>query len=769
MIENLLIVESPNKAKTIQNYLGNTFQVESCFGHISDLPKNNIGINIENNFQPEYIVLKEKIKIIEKLKSLVNKSKNIWLATDKDREGEAISWHLYRELSIKKDQIKRITFNEITKKAIIEAINNPRLINENLVNAQQARRIVDRLVGFKLSPILWKKIQTGLSAGRVQSIAVRLIVEKEEEIEAFNSKFFYKILAIFTNKYLDNIECELNKKLYTRDDVEHFLKSYSNKIYKISNILLKKYKKSPSPPFTTSTLQQEAYNKLNYSISRTMYLSQKLYEKGFITYMRTDNVIISNNAIEDIKSYIIELYGLKYLNIKKYINKNKSSQEAHEAIRPTNIKVKDININDKNQKNLYKLIWERTVSSQMSDMILEKTIIHIDFNSKNYKFISNEINKIIFQGFNKIKETNIQNNNEKKYSIHIYNNDNNDDNSLIIKKIYAIQKFSKYPSRYSEATLVKKLENLGIGRPSTYVPIISTIQKRNYVEIKSNPGLEKSYEIINIKNNIININFFKKKFNYDNNKMSPTNIGIMVNNFLKQYFYQIMDYNFTAKIEKNFDEIANGQKKWNKIIEIFYKKFQNTINEVNKNVERINNRFLGLDPISGEKVWVKMGKFGPIIQIGESNNKKKPKFIPLLKNQKINSICLNDILFFLKLPKILGLFNNIEISTNIGIYGPYIKYGKEYFSIDYENNNIINPTDITLDKAIEIIEKKNKEREKNIICSFDNINPSIKILNGKYGPYIRYNKKNFKLSKNIDLKNITLDQCKNIISKSKKK
>lgn len=758
MIKNLVIVESPTKAKTIQNYLNiNDFQVVSTFGHISDLPKNNLGIDIKNNFDPKYIIINNKKEIVNYLRKLVNKSKLIWLATDEDREGEAISWHLYKELNIPDNKLNRIVFHEITKNSIINAIKNPRLINYNLVNAQQARRILDRLVGFNISPILWRKIKTGLSAGRVQSIAVRLIVEREKEINNFTCIYYYKVIIFLISKKGYEIKAELNQKINSKIEIKRLLNKCINEQFQINKIEIKKNKKKPLPPFTTSSLQQEAYKILNYSVAKTMYLAQELYEEGYITYTRTDSVHLSNEIISKIKEEINQLYGKEYFFYRKYINKIKSAQEAHEAIRPTNIKIIKIITKNIHKYKLYTLIWKRTIASQMSDAILKKILINIKSTISSFHFIyKKEI--IDFDGFLKIYNNEEEKNEEEKKNILLLNNKD----FLERKKILAIQTFKNPPSRYSEASLVKKLEELGIGRPSTYAPIIYTIQKRNYIEIKKYENIKKDYEIISLLEKTISSIKKEEVIKNNKNKIFPTDIGILVNDFLLKYFDKILDYGFTAKIEKDFDEIANGNKEWKKIIKSFYKDFSSILEYVSSNVERVQSkRFLGIDPISGEKVWARIGKFGSLIQIGEVVNNKKPKFASLLKNQNINSISLKDALKNFELPKKIGLYENIEILINIGRYGPYIKYGNNFFSI----KKIDDPFNITLNQAIDIIRIKIEENKKNIIKSFKYLDSYIEILKGKYGPYIKYCKKNYKISKNIEPINLTLEDCKIIISK----
>lgn len=754
MIKNLVIVESPTKAKTIQSYLNiNDFKVVSTFGHISDLPKNNLGIDIKNDFCPKYIIIKNKKEIVNSLRNLVNDSNIIWLATDEDREGEAISWHLYKELNIPDKKLNRIVFHEITKKSIIESIKNPRLINYNLVNAQQTRRILDRLVGFNISPILWRKVKTGLSAGRVQSIAVRLIVEREKKINNFPNIFFYKILIFLLSKNGEEIKAELNKKINSKSEAEILLKKCINEKFQINKIEIKKNKKKPLPPFTTSSLQQEAYKILNYSVAKTMFLAQNLYEEGYITYTRTDNVHISNDIISKVEKEIKKIYGKEYFCYRVYNNNIKSAQEAHEAIRPTNIEIFKINTKDIYKNKLYNLIWKRTIASQMSDAVFKKKIINIKSTISFIDFIYNQ-ETIDFYGFLKVYD-----NEKRKKNISLL--DFKDQEILERKKISAVQTFKTPPSRYSEASLVKELEELGIGRPSTYVPIISTIQKRNYIEIKKYEELEREYEIINIIDNKISYIKEKEFLKINKKRIHPTDIGILVNDFLLKYFSKILDYGFTAKIEKDLDEIANGKKEWIKIIKFFYEDFAPILEYVSTHVERFQSkRLLGIDPKSGEKVWARIGKFGSLIQIGEPINNKKPKFASLLKNQKIDSLSLEDALKNFELPKKIGSYEDKEILVNIGKYGPYIKHGDKFFAIKKYD-----PFNITINQAINIIITKIEESKKNIIKSFKYLDSYIEILNGKYGPYIRYSKKNYKISKNIEPVNLTLEDCKIIISK----
>ncbi|WP_185873623.1 type I DNA topoisomerase [Blattabacterium cuenoti] len=692
MKKNLVIVESPTKANTIKFFLGKDFDVVSSYGHLIDLPEKKIGINILKNFQPNYVILPKKRKIVKNFKSLIKNYHIIWLASDEDREGEAIAYQIYKTLKIPDKKFKRIIFHEITKKAILYAIKNPKLINYNLVYAQQARRILDRLVGFKLSPILWNKINAGLSAGRVQSPAVRLIVEREENIKNFIPISKYQIYGIFIHEKKTTFNAKFEKKIEDKKKVKEFLFSCIDTTFFVKKIILKKEKKTPPSPFTTSSLQQEACKKLNYSISKTMFLAQKLYEKGFITYIRTDSTNLSKDILLEIKKYIILSYGKEYFFTRKYLSKNKFSQEAHEAIHPTNISSNNfLKIKDIDQQRLYKMIWERTIIGQMSDTIFEIKNFYIkSLNLKNYFIYTQKT--IIFDGFMKIK--NLKNNNNfldlKKGTF------------LQKKEIIAKQIFTKNFPRYNEASLVNQLEKLGIGRPSTYVPIIYNIQKRNYVHLQKFIKKIKIQKFFTLKNNII----FEKKKEFteiEKNKFIPTEMGIITTNFLKKNFQDIIDYNFTANLEKNLDEIAQGNEFWNKIIKDFYDKFHKEIEYVKKNVTKINKkRFLGIHPISKKKIFSQIGRFGPIVQMGEFKDKEKPKFSPLLNSQNINTISLKEALKLLELPKSFGFFEKKEIFLKINKYNIYIFYDKKIIPI--EEKIFFNSFD--LEKAIHIIKNK---------------------------------------------------------------
>ncbi|QIK16676.1 type I DNA topoisomerase [Blattabacterium sp. DPU] len=697
MKKNLVIVESPTKAHTIQTFLGKDYYVVSSYGHIIDLPEKEIGIQIQKNFEPNYVIISRKKKIIQNLKILIKNHEIIWLASDEDREGEAIAYQIYKTFNILK--YKRIVFHEITKKAILNAIKNPRLIDYNLVYAQQARRIIDRLVGFQLSPILWKKINTGLSAGRVQSVAVRLIVEQENKIQNTTPTAVYQINGTFTNpKQKIIFNAKLEKKIEDKKKIKNILTSCINSTFTVKKILLKKEKKKPPLPFTTSSLQQEACNKLQYSISKTMFLAQKLYEKGFITYIRTDSTNLSESILSDIKNFILFSYGKKYLSIKNFSKKkNKFSQEAHEAIHPTIINSNQTYLDslDTFQKRLYKLIWERTIMGQMKDAIFEKKDVYIQPSQLKYCFI--HTNKtVLFDGFTKIlnkKEKEKSNINVSSIKIGSF---------LEKKEIIAKQTFKNHLYRYNEASLVKKLEKLGIGRPSTYVSVISTIQKRNYIDLYKISKKIETHEIFILKGNLITKKS-NQKIDIEKNKFYPTKMGIIITNFLKKNFHEIIDYNFTANLENNFDNIAKGKQSWIEIIKDFYNNFYKKLQYVQKNVEKIHKeRFLGKDPKSDKKIFAKIAKYGPVIQMGEFGKKNRPKFFPLLDKQNIETISLLEALKIIELPKLIGIFEKKEILLKINKYNIYIKYNNKSIPID---EKIFFNNSLNLEQAINIIIK----------------------------------------------------------------
>ena len=755
MSKNLVVVESPAKAKTIESFLGKDFKVVSSFGHIRDLPKKNMGIEIENNFKPNYEISLDKKKIVDDLLKFSKKSKIVWLATDEDREGEAISWHLYETLKLNKENTRRIAFNEITKKAITSAIENPREININLVNAQQARRVLDRIVGFKLSPVLWKKVKSGLSAGRVQSVAVRLIAERENEIKSFVKQDFFSANAVFITNEGEKINAYLNKDFDSLNSLRSFLNKKINAKFMIDSVIKKPSKKNPSPPFITSSLQQVASTKFGYSVSKTMTLAQRLYESGKITYMRTDSTNISDEARSNIKKYVIEKFGEKYHSPRNFSKKSKNAQEAHEAIRPTNMMLSEI---EGDESKLYNLIWKRTVASQMSEALSEITTINIfseDSDDKSHFFIcKGEV--ITFKGFLEVDPID-KKNNEILPSV-------NQNDELKSEFISARQKFKKPKGRFNEASLVKKLEELGIGRPSTYAPTISVIQKRGYVEKRDSDGNEREYLELILKDGKILENKRKENFGIEKRKLFPTDIGLVTNKFLMKHFSEIIDYNFTANVEEDFDNIAKGSSVWSEMIKAFYDKFDPEIEKVTEFAEKfVGARELGIDPKTGKKVYARIGRYGPMIQIGENDDEEKPKFTGLQKNQSIEDITLEQALKLFQFPKTIGVYQNKEVVIGRGRFGPYIKYDNAFISLKE-----IDPSSVTLNQSIELIEeKKSFDKQKNINI-FDNEAPKIEVLNGRYGPYIKSEGKNYKIPKDKDPKKLSRLDCLDLISKNKK-
>ncbi|MFL2604399.1 MAG: type I DNA topoisomerase [Flavobacteriaceae bacterium] len=757
MSKNLVIVESPAKAKTIEKFLGSDFKVTSCYGHIVDLPSKELGVNIDKGFQPKYIVSNDKKKVVTNLKSLAKNAEFVWLASDEDREGEAIAWHLSNALKLDDEKTKRIVFHEITKKAILDAIKNPRKINYDLVNAQQARRILDRLVGYQLSPVLWKKIKGGLSAGRVQSVSVRLIVEREREINSYSTSEYYKTNAEFLTsdgkKFKANLETEF--KLY--NEVEKFLQKNIKSEFSIISRTTKPALKSPAAPFTTSTMQQEASRKLSFSVSKTMTLAQRLYESGLITYMRTDSVNLSNEAKSQAKAEIIRRFGEKYYNAKDYKNKSSNAQEAHEAIRPTNFKVQNITA-DYDQKRLYELIWKRTISSQMSQAKLERTTLKVGSNSYENLFIAKgEI--LIFDGFLKVYLESLDEEEEKVQGIlpDVKIGDN-----LKLSSMESIQRFSRPPSRYTEASLVRKLEELGIGRPSTYAPTISTIQARGYILKGENEGIERNYKKIKLQQEKISSTIATEKVSSEKGKLIPSDIGIIVNDFLVNNFEEILNYNFTALVEKNFDKIASGNEDWSKMIENFYTKFQPVVEDVKENANRESGeRILGKDPKSGRTVRVRLGKFGPIAQIGVVEDEEKPVFASLQLNQTLESISLEEALILFKLPRKVGDYDGNEITANNGRFGPYIKYADSFVSIPKN----ISPFDIDLNMAIELIQEKEKANMP--IHEYKNF-PVTK-GKGRFGPFIKWNKLFINVNNKFDFENLSLEDIEFLIDDKLKK
>ena len=757
MPKNLVIVESATKAKTIEKILGQDFKVVSCVGHISDLPVKELGVDVENDFKPKYIIPTEKKTVIKDLKKYVSESDKVWLASDEDREGEAIAWHLYENLNLTNKDYDRIVFHEITKKAILAALDSPREINYNLVNAQQARRVLDRLVGYELSPVLWRKVKTGLSAGRVQSVSVRLIVEKEREIKNFLTNSTYKSIGTFKNSSGINLKAELNNKFDSDQEVKAFLQKNINSTYTVSNVEKKPAKKSPTPPFTTSTLQQEASRKLGFGVTRTMSTAQKLYEAGLITYMRTDSVTISEEAKSSILSKIESKYGDSYVNLRNYKNKNKSAQEAHEAVRPTDISVEDIS-SDYDQQRLYQLIWRRTISSQMSDAQIERTVVNIDSKSFDEIFVARgEVIK--FDGFLRVYNEGTDDETQEEKGILPQLNVNED---LDLINIISRESFSRPPSRYTEASLVKKLEELGIGRPATYATTISTIQNRGYVSKGDNEGQERTYKFIELKNGDIIESTSTEKTGSNKGKLVPTDIGIIVNDFLVDNFNNILDYGFTAEVEKSFDKIAEGNQNWTDIIKQFYTDFHTNVNIVKDTAERQSGeKILGDDPVSGRVVKVRLGKFGPIAQIGTVDDEDKPIFASLTTEQQLDTITLDEALELFKFPKEIGTYKGEFVTVNNGRYGPYLKYSSKSISIPRE----IDPHSVDIDSAIPLIEEKLKADEP------IHIYKDLPVTKGKgrFGPFIKWNEMFINVNKTYDFDNLTIDNIEELIELKLKK
>jgi len=754
MTKNLVIVESPAKAKTIEKFLGKDFTVKSSFGHVMDLSKKNLGVDIENGFIPNYEISIDKKKIVSELKKLAKNAEMVWLASDEDREGEAISWHLFNALNLDESKTKRIVFHEITKTAIVKAIENPRGIDKKLVDAQQARRVLDRLVGFELSPLLWKKVKPALSAGRVQSVAVRLIVEREEEIKNFKATSSYKVVAKFeveNNKGKAKFIAELPKRFKTKKEAIEFLERCKDAEFKILNVEKKPGKKSPAPPFTTSTLQQEASRKLGFSVGNTMRVAQKLYESGKITYMRTDSLNLSNLALGMAKKQITELYGEEYVKTRKFSTKIKGAQEAHEAIRPTYMNNKSAG-GDASQMKLYELIWKRTIASQMSDAQLEKTNVTVDISTTKEKLIAKgEVIK--FDGFLKVylESTDDENNDNQKNILPPLNKGE----KLQLNEMMADERFTKYSPRYTEASLVKKMEELGIGRPSTYAPTISTILKREYVVKEDRDGRKRDYNVIILKSKKINEEVRSEKTGFEKAKLFPTDIGSLVNKFLLEFFDNIMDYNFTASVEKEFDEIAAGQKKWNKMIKEFYGPFHAKVESTLENAKKYSGeRLLGVDPKTGLNIFVKIGRYGPIAQLGDTESEEKPKFAGLKKDQSIETLTLEEALELFKFPKNIGEYEEKEMTVAIGRFGPYVKHNSLFFSLSKTDN----PMSVTRERAIEIIEAKRQKDKENTIREFDK-DPTVKVLKGRFGAYIKIKTKNFKIPKGTDPESLSFKDC----------
>ncbi len=769
MIENLVIVESPAKAKTIEKFLGKDFQVKSSFGHIRDLAKKNLGIEIKKNYEPQYIVPDDKKAVVKELKKIAKEAKLVWLASDEDREGEAIAWHLMKVLDLDPQKVKRIVFHEITKEAIQTAIKNPRAIDENLVNAQQARRVLDRLVGFELSPVLWKKVKPSLSAGRVQSVAVKLLVEREREILNFKSESYYKISGFFKTIKNQELKAELSERIKSSDKTKELLEKCKDATFNIINVVKKPGKKSPAAPFTTSTLQQEASRKLGFSVAQTMAIAQKLYESGKITYMRTDSVNLSSMAIGTAKTVILSEYGEKYLKTRNFKTKSKGAQEAHEAIRPTFLDKQTVSGTDR-EKKLYELIWKRTIASQMSEAQLERTTITIDISNDEHNFIATgEVLK--FDGFLKVYFESTDDENEparlstdkagpagdqetKGLLPAVSKGENLDYNSIM-----AVERFTYSPPRYTEASLVKKLEELGIGRPSTYAPTISTIQNRGYVVKEDRPGRERHYISYVLENNQIKESKKKEITGTEKNKLFPNDIGMVVNDFLTDNFEDILNYNFTASVEEEFDDIANGKLSWSKMIDKFYKPFHKDVEDTLENSTRsVGERILGEDPVTGKPVTAKIGPYGPMVQIGTKEDEEKPKFASLQRGQLLETITLEEALELFKLPRELGLYEEKKVVVAIGRFGPYVRHDSKFVSLKKEDN----PYKIDLERAIELIEEKREKDRSKTIKIFEE-DTELQILNGRWGPYISYKKKNFRIPKGTNAEDLSLKQCMEII------
>lgn len=763
MVDNLVIVESPAKAKTIEKFLGKDFLVKSSFGHIRDLDKKDFGVDVANNFKPNYIVSADKKTVVKELKSLSKDAKMVWLASDEDREGEAIAWHLLDTLGLDEEKTKRIVFHEITKNAIQDAIKNPRKIDKNLVDAQQARRVLDRLVGFEVSPVLWKKVKPQLSAGRVQSVAVRLIVEREREIHNFNITSSYRVNAVFIvkdeNGNPTQLKAELNKRFDSKADAMAFLEKCKSAQYKVNDVTTRPTKRSPAPPFTTSTLQQEASRKLGYSVSQTMSVAQRLYEAGKITYMRTDSVNLSGLAINTAKAKINEMFGEKYAHTRQFKTSSKGAQEAHEAIRPTFMEHDTVS-GTKQEQRLYDLIWKRSIASQMSDALLEKTTVNIGISTTNEKFVAaGEVIK--FDGFLKVylESTDDEEENHKGDVLLPPINEND---ILTADHILAAQRFTLRPPRYTEASLVKKLEEQGIGRPSTYAPIITTIQNRGYVVKEDRPGNEREFTTLTLKSEKIKEAIKTENYGQEKSKLFPTDIGMVVTDFLLKNFNMIMDYNFTAKVEEQFDIIAEGKSDWGKMIGDFYLPFHQLVETTLQISEKANGeRILGTDPVTGKQVSVKIGRYGPLVQLGETGDvetDEKPKFASLQSGMHIETITIEEAMDLFKLPREVGTYEDKTVTVAIGRFGPYVRHNSKFVSLDKTDD----PYTVKLERAIELIEAKREKDRNAMIKTFDQ-EPDLVVLNGRWGPYISYKKKNYKLPKGTDGSALSFDDCMKIV------
>jgi len=765
MPTNLVIVESPAKAKTIEKFLGDDFKVLSSFGHIRDLSKKDFGVDISRHFQPVYEIPADKVKLVQELKSQAKKVETVWLASDEDREGEAIAWHLSEVLGLDKEHTKRIVFHEITKDAILSAIHHPRAIDINLVDAQQARRVLDRLVGFELSPVLWRKIKPSLSAGRVQSVAVRLIVEKERDIQRFEAEASFKISVTFTLTHADgattNLKADLAHRLKTREEAIAFLEKCRHSTFHIEDIVTKPGKKTPSPPFTTSTLQQEAARKLGFSVSQTMMIAQRLYESGKITYMRTDSVNLANLAINTAKAEIESMAGTRYVKVRRYQTKSKGAQEAHEAIRPTYMNIHSIEGNSQ-EKRLYELIWKRTIASQMADAAFEKTTVVIGMSTSSDKLEA--VGEVLtFDGFLKVYmesyDDDADNENSNKTLPSISQSD-----ILVLESASATERFTQKPPRYTEASLVRKLEELGIGRPSTYAPTISTIQQREYVNKEDREGQLRSYAFIELKGDKLCENVLSETVGSEKAKLFPTDIGIVVNDFLLDSFPDILDYNFTASVEKQFDQIADGDAQWAKVISDFYQTFHPSVEQASAwSKQKVGERILGNDPKTGRPVSVRIGRFGPVVQIGLAEDEEKPLFASLQGHQRLETITLEEALELFRLPRTAGEFEQKPVTIAIGRFGPYIRHNNQFVSIPKQYNAL----DITLEVCIELIENKRKAELRKIIKTFET--EGIQVLNGRFGPYFTQNSNNYRIPKSIDPSSLTVEECLKLIKEQGEK
>ena len=764
MQENLVIVESPAKAKTIEKFLGEDYKVMSSYGHIRDLKKKELSID-PKTLEPDYEIPDEKKKLVSELKSNAKKAKKIWLASDEDREGEAISWHLCEVLGLDEAKTNRIVFHEITKSAILDAIKSPRHLNMDLVNAQQARRVLDRLVGFKLSPVLWRKVKPALSAGRVQSVAVRLIVEREREIQAFHSEPYYRVNALFGITNADGsqseVKAELDTRFKTHEEAVAFLEQCKDAKFTVSNITKKPLRRTPAPPFTTSTLQQEAARKLGFTVSQTMMVAQRLYESGRITYMRTDSVNLSSLAINTSKDEIIKLWGKEYSKTRNYHTHAKGAQEAHEAIRPTFMSQAEID-GTAQEKRLYELIWKRTAASQMADALIDKTTVTIDIAGSQAKFIANgEV--VTFDGFLKVyRESTDEDDNNQEEATHMLPV-MQVGNVLERREITSTERFSMGPIRYTEASLVHKLEELGIGRPSTYAPTISTIQQREYVQKGDKKGEERTYTVDTLKGTKVTSRERKEMVGSEKGKLLPTDIGIVVNDFLMANFPDIMDYNFTAKVEQQFDRIAEGKEEWNTMMKVFDKSFEPTVDKVMnaRSEHKAGERQLGKEPETGKPVFVKIGRFGPVVQIGSADDTEKPRFSQLPSDKSIETITLEEALELFKLPRTIGEFEGSSVVIGAGRFGPYVMHNKKYVSLPKGTD----PMKVTLEEAIQLIGEKREQEQKRHIKAFDE-DAKLEVLNGRYGPYIAYDGKNYRMPKALHEKaaELSYTECMEIVN-----